>query len=113
MACRIGSLGQSLYPQRRYKIGTWGNFCSPDFFRLGENRFMELALIGMQEGILLLLVIVVLFGATKLPQLGQGLGDAIKNFKKAMKDNEIDVTEKRLEEEKKEKLESSSRTPKS
>lgn len=48
--------------------------------------------------ILILAVIVVIFvlGPAKLPQLGKGLGDAIRGFKKGMAgedDDEIDVTE--------------------
>ena len=37
-----------------------------------------------QDIILLGVIIVVLFGASKLPQLGKGLGQAIGNFKKAL-----------------------------
>ncbi len=51
---------------------------------------------GTQDIILLGVIVVVLFGATKLPQLGKGLGEAIGNFKKSMKEaNEIDVTPKK------------------
>ena len=40
-----------------------------------------------------LTLFVVVFGATKLPQLGDGLGKAIKNFKRAVNtENEIDVS---------------------
>lgn len=35
-----------------------------------------------QELLLILLVLVLLFGATKLPQLGSSIGQAIRNFKK-------------------------------
>lgn len=39
------------------------------------------------------LIVVLLFGTRKLPELGSGLGKAISNFKKAYKENaEIDVT---------------------
>ncbi len=37
---------------------------------------------GTQELIIIFLIIVLLFGATRLPQLGQSLGSAIRNFKK-------------------------------
>lgn len=60
----------------------------------------NLAFIGTQELIILLIVVIVLFGATKLPQLGSGIGEAIKNFKKSMKDDAIDVTPKSSESEK-------------
>lgn len=48
---------------------------------------------GFGELILILVIVVVVFGATKLPQLGDGLGKAIKNFKRAVNtQNEIDVS---------------------
>lgn len=40
----------------------------------------------MPELIIILLIIIVLFGASKLPQLGAGLGQGIRSFKKAMGD---------------------------
>jgi sec-independent protein translocase protein TatA len=46
-------------------------------------------------------VVVVIFGAAKLPQLGKGIGEAIKNFKKAVSEpGEIDVTPKKDDEKK-------------
>lgn len=49
--------------------------------------------IGATELIIVLLIIVVIFGSTKLPQLGDGLGRAIKNFKRSVGgSNELDVT---------------------
>jgi sec-independent protein translocase protein TatA len=48
---------------------------------------------GFGELVLILLIVVVVFGATKLPQLGDGLGKAIKNFKRAVNaQNELDVS---------------------
>ena len=48
---------------------------------------------GFGELVLILVIVVVVFGATKLPQLGDGLGKAIKNFKRAVSaQNEIDVS---------------------
>lgn len=41
----------------------------------------------MQELIIIMIIVVVLFGATRLPQLGSGIGKAIRNFKDGM--NEI------------------------
>lgn len=43
---------------------------------------------GWQEILLILLILVVLFGARKLPEIGKGLGDSIRNFKKALKGDE-------------------------
>lgn len=49
--------------------------------------------IGMGELVLILVIVTVVFGATKLPQLGDGLGRAIKNFKRSIASlNEIEVT---------------------
>jgi sec-independent protein translocase protein TatA len=54
--------------------------------------------LGAPELVLILLVIVVVFGATKLPQLGDGLGRAIKNFKRAVSGgSEIEVAPKKPE----------------
>jgi sec-independent protein translocase protein TatA len=51
--------------------------------------------LGFSELIIVLLIIVVVFGSTKLPQLGDGLGRAIKNFKRAVTNqNEIEVNPK-------------------
>lgn len=48
---------------------------------------------GFGELVLILVIVTVIFGATKLPQLGDGLGRSIKNFKRALGSlNEIDVT---------------------
>ncbi len=56
--------------------------------------------IGMPELLIILVIILVIFGAGKLPQIGEGLGKGIRNFKKATtKDrDEIDVTPKTPEE---------------
>lgn len=40
--------------------------------------------LGMQELMIVLVIVLVLFGATKLPQIGKGMGEAIGNFKKAI-----------------------------
>lgn len=49
--------------------------------------------IGMQELLLILLIVVVIFGAKKLPEIGGGLGRAIRNFKRASSEpDEIDIT---------------------
>jgi len=54
--------------------------------------------LGTGEIILIFLVVMVVFGASKLPQLGDGLGRAIKNFKRAVNSaNEIEVSPKKPE----------------
>jgi sec-independent protein translocase protein TatA len=43
--------------------------------------------LGFPELLVILLIIVLIFGANKLPQLGRGVGSAIKNFKEGMNDD--------------------------
>jgi sec-independent protein translocase protein TatA len=45
---------------------------------------------GGMEWILIALVVLLLFGGKKIPELAKGLGSGIKNFKKAVKDDEED-----------------------
>jgi sec-independent protein translocase protein TatA len=40
--------------------------------------------VRLSEVLIVLLIVVVLFGGTKLPQLGSGLGNGLRNFKRAM-----------------------------
>ena len=49
--------------------------------------------IGMQELLLILVIVVLIFGSKKLPEIGGGLGKAIRNFKRAS--SEPDEKEKR------------------
>ena len=52
--------------------------------------------LGVQELVIVLIIILVLFGATRLPEIGRGIGQAIRNFKKATSEpDEIDVTPKK------------------
>ncbi len=54
--------------------------------------------LGTGEIILIFLVVMVVFGGSKLPQLGDGLGRAIRNFKRAVnRANEIEVSPKKSE----------------
>lgn len=49
--------------------------------------------LGIPELLILLVIVVLLFGAGRLPQIGAGLGEGIRNFRKSMKEkNEVDVT---------------------
>lgn len=50
--------------------------------------------LGVPELIIILVIVMIIFGAGKLPQIGEGLGKGIKNFRKATKNEEIDVTPK-------------------
>jgi len=52
--------------------------------------------IGATELMILLAIVLVVFGARRLPELGSGLGKAIKNFKAGISGkDEIDVTPKK------------------
>lgn len=61
-----------------------------------------LAFVGMWEVIIIALVILLIFGGKKIPELMKGLGKGVKNFKEGMKDVEDDVKEikKEIESEK-------------
>ncbi len=50
--------------------------------------------LGMPELLIILVIALLVFGVGKLPEIGNNLGKAIKNFKKGMSDTEIDVTPK-------------------
>ena len=49
--------------------------------------------LGIWEILLIGVVIALLFGGKKLPEVGKGLGQAIKNFKNAVKGEDEDKTE--------------------
>jgi sec-independent protein translocase protein TatA len=49
--------------------------------------------LGLPELLIILLIVVLIFGASRLPQLGKGIGSAIKNFKEGIKDETADHTE--------------------
>jgi sec-independent protein translocase protein TatA len=62
--------------------------------------------LGMQELVIILIIVLVLFGATRLPEIGKGIGQAIRNFKKATSEpDEIDVTPKKSTNQEKKKEE--------
>lgn len=49
--------------------------------------------IGMQELLIILVIVLVLFGAKKLPEIGGGMGRAIRNFKRAVSEpDQVDIT---------------------
>ena len=47
-----------------------------------------MARLGLPELLIILFIVVLIFGANKLPQLGRGIGSAIRNFKDEMKDKD-------------------------
>jgi len=50
--------------------------------------------IGPTELILILLIVIIIFGARKLPDLGKSIGEGIKNFKKSMSQKDDDTSKK-------------------
>lgn len=46
--------------------------------------------IGIPELIIILVIILVLFGASRLPEIGRGIGKGIRNFKDATKEEQKD-----------------------
>jgi sec-independent protein translocase protein TatA len=53
--------------------------------------------IGMPELIVILVIVLIIFGAGKLPQIGEGLGKGIRNFKKATNDSVEDQDKDKIE----------------
>jgi sec-independent protein translocase protein TatA len=46
--------------------------------------------IGLPEMLIILLIVILLFGANRLPEIGRGLGKGIKNFKQSVKEGATD-----------------------
>jgi sec-independent protein translocase protein TatA len=57
--------------------------------------------LGWQELLLILIVLLILFGGKRLPELARGLGSGIKEFKKALREEEQPQNEKPKEIEQK------------
>jgi sec-independent protein translocase protein TatA len=56
--------------------------------------------LGVWELLIILVIVIVIFGAKKLPEIGGGIGQAISNFKKASREpEELDLTPKNEERE--------------
>jgi sec-independent protein translocase protein TatA len=54
--------------------------------------------LGTQELIIILVLVLVIFGAGKLPQVGSALGKGLRNFKEGIKEEEEKGEEKKIEE---------------
>ena len=50
--------------------------------------------LGMGELLIILVIVVLIFGVNKIPQLGKGLGEGIKNFKSAIRAAQEEPEEK-------------------
>jgi sec-independent protein translocase protein TatA len=53
--------------------------------------------LGVPELIIIFLIVILLFGASRLPQIGKGLGEGIRNFRKGVKTDDA-ASPDRLEE---------------
>jgi sec-independent protein translocase protein TatA len=58
--------------------------------------------IGMPELLIILVIILIIFGVGKLPEIGSALGKGIKNFKKSMNENN-EITNQETKKEPEEK----------
>jgi sec-independent protein translocase protein TatA len=53
---------------------------------------------NITELVVILFIVFLLFGANKLPEAGKGLGEGIKNFKKALSGDEQNIKEVKADE---------------
>jgi sec-independent protein translocase protein TatA len=56
--------------------------------------------IGLQELLPIAIIVIVIFGAKRIPDIGRGLGEGIQNFKKALKSSAVEEEAPRIEENK-------------
>jgi sec-independent protein translocase protein TatA len=54
------------------------------------RRNIQMGSIGLPELMVILVIVIIIFGANRLPELGKGIGSAIKNFKAGLKDETSD-----------------------
>jgi sec-independent protein translocase protein TatA len=77
---------------RRYKIRISINSCSRGrYLKMFEGLFQPMHLL------IILVIVLVIFGPGKLPELGSGLGKSIREFKKAMTDPDKLIENKPME----------------
>jgi sec-independent protein translocase protein TatA len=73
------------------------NMGSPDLF------LAVFGTLGATELIIILVIVILIFGVNKIPQLGKGLGEGIRNFKTSLKAVNEDVEDKPEDKSKDEK----------
>ncbi|KAF0140348.1 MAG: preprotein translocase subunit TatA [Stygiobacter sp. RIFOXYC12_FULL_38_8] len=49
---------------------------------------------GMTEILIILLIVILLFGGKKIPELAKGIGEGVRSFKKGLKGDESEETKK-------------------
>jgi len=65
--------------------------------RFSPDRKKEVYMfgLGVTELVIIMVIVVIFFGASRLPEIGSGIGEAIRNFKKSTSDQqEIDDAQK-------------------
>lgn len=55
---------------------------------MGTTMFALFGPVGLPEMLIILAIVVLIFGANRLPELGRGIGAGIKNFKAGIKDDD-------------------------
>ncbi len=75
------------------------------------NSIIAFGMPGYSEWIVIVLVILLLFGAKRLPELARGLGKSIREFKKATSEVEDNIREAMRDEEKKQTSSAKSDSP--
>ena len=65
------------------------------------NQLLFIGGLGMQEILLIALIVLLFFGGKKIPELMKGLGKGVRSFKEGLNDAEKEVKESVVSEEKK------------
>ncbi len=55
------------------------------------TQFYPLFVFGPTEAVILLVIVLVLFGANRIPQLMKGMGEGIRNFKQGINEDSSDI----------------------
>ena len=79
----IWTVGTASWPRKK-SGGKMNAICRPEL----AGVFMRL---GVPELVIILIIVVLIFGASRLPELGKGIGKGIRNFKEANKDASKDA----------------------
>ena len=62
------------------------------------NLFVITGMVGPQQILIILVIVLLLFGGRKIPELMKGLGQGMKEFKKATKGDDDDTKQEKIEE---------------